>query len=98
MMCFNDENERSFSEKNIERTMNAPFATWGISAVLNAHLHVYERFSIDGIPYIINGLGGIKIDDFCDKNPASLVRFSDEHGGLFIEASDQVHIPVEHCR
>lgn len=35
-----------------------PFAEWGADAVLAGHDHVYERLSIDGIPYIVNGLGG----------------------------------------
>jgi hypothetical protein len=38
--------------------MAQPYAAWGADLVLMGHEHVYERLSVDGIPYIINGLGG----------------------------------------
>ena len=78
--------------KNRERRIEAPFAEWGVSAVLNAHIHVYERFMIGGIPYITNGLGGGKvIYEFCDEAPdaESVRRFTGEHGAMQVEATDK---------
>jgi len=85
----NDDNERIFSTKNSERKIDAPFSQWGISAVLTGHQHIYERFNIDGIPHIINGLGGGQLDELHEESPESLIRFSGEHGGMFVEASDK---------
>lgn len=77
------------STKNSERTIDAPFSQWAISAVLTGHQHVYERFNIEGVPYIINGLGGAGCYNFCDNDPESLVQFSGEHGGMLIEATNK---------
>jgi hypothetical protein len=38
--------------------MQWPYAAWGTDAVLSGHAHTYERVSRDGIPYLVNGLGG----------------------------------------
>ena len=79
-------------EKNQERKIHAPFSEWGVSAVLNAHIHVYERFMIDGIPYITCGLGGGKVFyEFCDENPDanSIKRFTGENGAICVEATDR---------
>ena len=79
-------------EKNQERKIHAPFSEWGVSAVLNSHIHVYERFMIDGIPYITCGLGGGKVFyEFCDANPdpESIRRFTGEYGAIQVEATDR---------
>ena len=75
--------------KNHERKFDLPLGEWGVSAVLSGHLHLYERFDIDGVPYIINGLGGDERYVFQDESPAiqSKVRFADEPGALCFEAS-----------
>ncbi len=79
-----------YLEKNNERRIDLPFSDWGVSAVLSGHLHLYERFDVKGIPYIINGLGGDERYKFVDDHPdpESIVRFSDEDGAMLIEASD----------
>jgi hypothetical protein len=49
-----------FSSGNSKGTprMRWPFKKWGVSCVLSGHDHHYERFNVDGIPYIVNGVGG----------------------------------------
>ena len=42
--------------KTIE--MDWPFQEWGTDVVISGHAHTYERFDKNGIPYIVNGLGG----------------------------------------
>lgn len=74
--------------KNSERKIDFPFSDWGVSVVLNGHVHVYERFEIKGIPYVINGLGGEDLYEFCDSNPESLVRFSGEQGAILAEVKE----------
>jgi hypothetical protein len=43
-----------------EQTLAArwPFQTWGADLVLSGEALNYERFSVGGFPYIVNGLGG----------------------------------------
>lgn len=78
----------NFYSKNGERTINFPFTEWGASMILNGHVHVYERFHIKGVPYIINGLGGKKPYDFCDPNPESLVRYNGDNGAMLAEVKN----------
>ncbi len=35
-----------------------PFAQWGIDASFSGHWHHYERRALDGVHYVVNGLGG----------------------------------------
>jgi tartrate-resistant acid phosphatase type 5 len=76
-------------EKNSQMKINLPFGEWGVSAVLSGHLHVYERFDVAGVPYIINGLGGDSRYEFDDENSKSLKRFSEEDGVMFVEDSNE---------
>jgi len=79
-------------EKNSARKIDLPFSEWGVSAVLNGHLHLYERIDINGTPCIINGLGG---DEgrytFQDgqPDPESKVRFFGEDDAMLIKANDE---------
>jgi len=83
--------KKNFYTKNRERRIFVPLAEWGASAVLNGHIHVYERFQIDSIPYITNGLGGGQIRyEFIDENPESVFRFSQDHGALLVQADTEV--------
>lgn len=68
-------------------TMQWPFAEWGASAVLCGHDHTYERFTVDGIPYIVNGLGGAGLYNFENLKPESEVRYNANHGAMFGEAT-----------
>ncbi|HJS28462.1 MAG TPA: metallophosphoesterase [Anaerolineales bacterium] len=67
--------------------MQWPFAEWGADAVLAGHDHVYERLEVDGLTYIISGLGGFGPYNFNTPLPGSLVRFNDDYGALFVEAT-----------
>ena len=40
------------------RWMRWPFAAWGATAVLSGHNHNYERHEVDGLVYVVNGIGG----------------------------------------
>lgn len=79
---------------DIER-MRWPFAKWGADAVLSGYFHVYERLSIDGIPYFINGAGGSTISEFGKTDPASKVRLQYELGAMLVTA-DPVTIRFEY--
>ena len=40
------------------RNMRWPFAAWGATAVMSGHNHDYERYEVEGLTYIVNGIGG----------------------------------------
>ena len=67
--------------------MQWPFQEWGASVVLAGHEHVYERFSINGFPYIVNGLGGEEYFDFGAPLPGSVARFTGDFGAIRATAS-----------
>jgi tartrate-resistant acid phosphatase type 5 len=69
-----------------------PYAKWGADLVLAGHDHHYERLTVDGITYVVNGLGGNASYDIGPPIPGSLVRYRDDHGAQFIEASPSVLI------
>lgn len=68
--------------------MQWPFAEWGADIVFAGHEHLYERFSIGGIPYVTNGLGGRVRYTFNTPRTGSLLRFNSEAGALRMEVWD----------
>ena len=66
--------------------MRWPFKKLGADLVINGHDHNYERLEIDGLTYIVNGLGGHSIYNFLDILPESQVRYNSRFGALLVEA------------
>lgn len=74
------------NKDKIVPAMNWPFAAWGADIVFSGHAHVYERLTIDGIPYIVNGVGGHSIYNFDDTpHPASDVQYNVDFGAVLVE-------------
>jgi hypothetical protein len=63
-----------------------PYAAWGADAVLAGHEHNYERLTVDGIPYVVNGLGGDFTYAFGRALAQSQVRFNADYGAQLVEA------------
>lgn len=77
---------------NQERKINPPFGNWGVSAVFNGHVHLYERLNIDGVSYVINGAGGDERYEFHgDVHPNSVFRNDQKDGAMLIEG-DEKHL------
>ena len=68
--------------------MQWPFARWGADVVMSGHDHNYERLSVDGITYFVNGLGGKSIRNFNEPISGSLVRYSDDFGAMLVNANE----------
>jgi hypothetical protein len=66
--------------------MRWPFREWGADLVLSGHDHIYERLTVDGLPYVVNGLGGAAFYALGPALPESQVRFTDDAGALLIDA------------
>ncbi len=69
--------------------MRWPFAQWGTDAVISGHDHIYERLSIDGIPYFIDGVGGGTVYDLGETLPESQTRFNGDSGAMLVTATPQ---------
>jgi tartrate-resistant acid phosphatase type 5 len=68
--------------------MRWPFREWGASIVYTGHDHHYERFSVEGLPYVVNGVGGNQLYAMGPRPPESLVGYDTAHGAVFVEASE----------
>jgi tartrate-resistant acid phosphatase type 5 len=68
--------------------MRWPFKAWGADAVLSGFYHVYERLSVEGIPYFVNGLGGAYISGFGETDAQSRFRYDSDNGAMLIDAID----------
>lgn len=69
--------------------MHWPFKEWGADLVLSGHAHLYERSSLNGLTYIVNGLGGASRYDLGHAVTGSQKRFNESFGALFIDAEQQ---------
>jgi tartrate-resistant acid phosphatase type 5 len=66
-----------------------PFKAWGADVVLAGHDHTYERLNIDGLPYIVNGLGGRSLYGFGTPLAGSQVRYNANYGAMLVSATAQ---------
>jgi tartrate-resistant acid phosphatase type 5 len=68
--------------------MRWPFAAWGAQAILTGHDHTYERLSVDGLPYFVDGVGGNEIYNFINILPESQFRYNADYGAMLVTASE----------
>jgi len=80
-----------YTSHSVEDTvrMRWPFKAWGADAVLSGFYHVYERLSVDDIPYFVNGTGGAWISHFGEVDVHSRVRYAENYGAMLIDASNE---------
>jgi hypothetical protein len=71
-------------------TMQWPYAAWGADLVLAGHDHNYERIQLDGITYIVSGLGGAPPYSFGEPIEGSQVRYTGIHGTTLLDADDKI--------
>ena len=76
----------SSSQHGSQEYMQWPYKEWGASAVMTGHDHVYERITVDGFPYFVNGLGGRSKYSFDTPIPGSQVRYNEYYGAMLVEA------------
>jgi tartrate-resistant acid phosphatase type 5 len=66
-----------------------PYKTWGADLVISSHGHNYERIEVDGLTYLVCGLGGAPKRGFVDSPIAgSQFRYNTFYGCLYITARD----------
>jgi hypothetical protein len=64
------------------------FANWGVDLVVSGDDHIYERSTHDGVPYVVNGLGGIEAHELGDPIEGSEVLYADAFGALLVTVTD----------
>jgi Calcineurin-like phosphoesterase/Secretion system C-terminal sorting domain len=73
-----------------------PYKAHGAQLVLSAHDHVYERLIIDGLTYVVNGLGGKSRGKFDTAAivPGSVAssRYRDNYGALLFETIGETQL------
>src|SRR4051794_24731276 len=69
-------------------TLQWPYQAWGASIVLAGHDHDYERISVGGFPYIVNGTGGTSLYAFGAPISGSQVRYNADYGAMLVDAND----------
>jgi hypothetical protein len=65
-----------------------PFSQWGATLVLAGHDHTYERLFNEGIPYVVNGLGGRSLYTFGTPVAGSQFRYAADYGAQLVTADD----------
>lgn len=61
-----------------------PLGWWGADLVLSGHEHHYERLSVRGTTYVVDGAGGKELYPFGGTLAGSAVRFNRDVGALFL--------------
>lgn len=66
--------------------MRWPYKEWGADLVLSGHDHDYERLEVDGLTYVVNGLGGgARYAPGSTAMVESRIFFNGNHGAMLIE-------------
>jgi hypothetical protein len=78
-----------YSSSRHGSTMNMrwPFAAWGAEVVMAGHDHSYERLTVDGIPYFVDGLGGAPRYPIGEIVPESQFRYVEDNGAMLVTAT-----------
>ncbi|MES1172640.1 MAG: metallophosphoesterase [Bacteroidota bacterium] len=66
--------------------MRWPFKEWGTSIVFAGHDHTYERLSVDGLPFIVEGLGGASLYAEGSPIPGSIAHYDAGFGAVLVVA------------
>ena len=66
--------------------MKWPYQDWGANLVLAGHDHDYERITLDGLTYLVNGLGGgARYAPGTQEVAGSQLFFNRDHGAMLVE-------------
>ena len=76
-----------YSSSGSSTELQWPFKTWGADAVLAGHKHNYERLTVNGLVYYVNGLGGKSTQSFSTILSESEFRYKDDYGAMLVEAT-----------
>ena len=62
-----------------------PYAEWGVCMVMSGHDHTLQHLPIDGVHYVVNGIGGGSIHEFEEILENTRFRLSGEYGAVLLQ-------------
>jgi tartrate-resistant acid phosphatase type 5 len=60
------------------------FASFGVTAVIAGHDHIYERLTVGGVKYVVSGTGGKNLYNCSDRMPGEEKCLDQSFGALFV--------------
>lgn len=78
-------------------TMRLPFKAWGADLVLSGGLPYYERLSVAGLPFIINGAGGSTIASSANSpiSQSQIIKTGIYGAGKITAAADETSLTYQ---
>jgi hypothetical protein len=68
--------------------MQWPFQQWGATAVMSGHDHDYERLSVGGLTYFVDGTGGAELSPLVSIDPSvSKFQLAGVYGAMLVTVS-----------
>ena len=62
-----------------------PFKEWGADLVISGHEHIYERLIVDGMTFLVNGVGGAPLYGFIVLNQNYVAHIEGKFGAVLGE-------------
>lgn len=67
-----------------------PYDEWGVCMVMSGHDHTLQHLTVDGVHYVVNGIGGGSLHEFDEILEGTEYRLSGEFGGALLECRPDV--------
>lgn len=67
-----------------------PFDKWGVCMVMSGHDHTLQHLPIDGVHYVVNGIGGGSIHEFEEILEGTEFRLSGHYGAVLLDVEPEV--------
>jgi tartrate-resistant acid phosphatase type 5 len=67
-----------------------PFDKWGVCMVMSGHDHTLQHLPIDGVHYVVNGIGGGSTHEFEEILEGTEFRLSGQYGAVFVDVKPDV--------
>lgn len=62
-----------------------PYRDWGIQLVLSGHDHTLQHLEVDGVHYVVNGVGGGSLHYFDEILEGTVYRLDNHFGAAFVQ-------------
>ena len=67
-----------------------PYDKWGVCMVMSGHDHTLQHLPIDGVHYVVNGIGGGSIHEFEEILEGTEFRLSGQYGAVFLDVEPEM--------
>ena len=70
-----------------EEKLRFPYDKWGVCMVMSGHDHTLQHLEIDGVHYVVNGIGGGSLHEFEEVLEGTEFRLSGHFGAVFLDVT-----------